>query len=141
MPPFRILRVLAVDLNVRAALVTDAARTVAPQPAQLTDWQKQNMAELKATGLPLGWELAPLWACQNGTTATYQKPCSGTVSPWDTVLLWLITLLGLLLGTGFVGDLDALISEGRDRMPRDGARDHAHLPRPRPGRRVCRMRW
>lgn len=117
----RILQVLAVDPNVRTALVTDAARTVAPQPAQppgaasapdagtasaslaqLTDWQKQNVAELAATGLPLGWKLAPLWVCQGGATATYQKPCSGAISPWDTALLWLISLLGLLLGTGLV---------------------------------------
>jgi GH25 family lysozyme M1 (1,4-beta-N-acetylmuramidase) len=111
----RILRVLAMDPNVRAALVTDAARTVAPQPAQapgagtpgaslaqLTDWQKQNMAELQATGLPLGWELAPLWVCEGGATATYQAPCSGAVSLWDTVLLWLGSLLGLLLGIGLV---------------------------------------
>ncbi|HEX7838037.1 MAG TPA: GH25 family lysozyme [Kofleriaceae bacterium] len=117
----RILKVLAVDPNVRAALVTDAARTVAPQSAQtpgaanasdagttsaslaqLTDWQKQEAAELKATGLPLGWKLAPLWVCQGGATATYQKPCSGEISPWDTVLLWLMSVLGLLLGTGLV---------------------------------------
>jgi GH25 family lysozyme M1 (1,4-beta-N-acetylmuramidase) len=117
----RILRVLAVDPNVRDALVTDAARAVAPQPAQtsgaanapdartvsdssaqLTSWQKQNVAELKATGLPLGWELTPLWVCQDGATAMYQKPCSGEISPWDTVLLWLMSLLGLVLGTGLV---------------------------------------
>jgi GH25 family lysozyme M1 (1,4-beta-N-acetylmuramidase) len=117
----RIVRVLAVDPDVRDALVADAARARAPEPtqtpgaantpdagtvgdalAQLTDWQKQNVAELKSTGLPLGWELAPLWSCDGGTTATYQEPCSGAVSLWDTALLWLVSLLGLLLGIGLV---------------------------------------
>jgi GH25 family lysozyme M1 (1,4-beta-N-acetylmuramidase) len=84
-----------------AANAPDAG-TVSASPAQLTSWQQQNVAELKATGLPLGWELAPLWVCQGGATAMYQKPCSGEISPWDTVLLWLMSLLGLLLGTGLV---------------------------------------
>ncbi|HSJ96760.1 MAG TPA: hypothetical protein VLC53_06800, partial [Myxococcota bacterium] len=117
----RIVRVLAVDPDVRDALVADAARTGAPEPtqtpgtanapdagtvgrslAQLTDWQQQNVAELQSTGLPLGWELAPLWVCEGGATATYREPCSGPISPWDTALLWLISLLGLLLGVGLV---------------------------------------
>jgi len=117
----RILRILAVDPNVRAALVSDAAGIVAAQPAstsgaasapgagtagdslaRLTSWQKQNVAELKATGLPLGWELAPLWVCQGGATATYRQPCGGAIAPWDTVLLWLLCLFGLALGIGLV---------------------------------------
>jgi GH25 family lysozyme M1 (1,4-beta-N-acetylmuramidase) len=117
----RILQVLAVDPNVRTALVADAASLTGSQSvqtlgsatapnaapasaslAQLTDWQQQNVTELKATGLPLGWGLAPLWVCQGGATATYQKPCSGEISPWDTVLLWLKSLLGLLVGIGLV---------------------------------------
>jgi GH25 family lysozyme M1 (1,4-beta-N-acetylmuramidase) len=121
MDAIRILRVLAVDPDVRDALVTDATRTAPPQPAQppgaanapdagtvsgslaqLTDWQQHNVEELKATGLPLGWEVAPLWVCEGDVPATYQKPCSGAFSPGDTVLHWLTSLLGLLLGIGLV---------------------------------------
>lgn len=106
----RILRILAVDPTVRTALVSDAAGMVAAQPAsgsgdslaRLTGWQKQNVEELKATGLPLGWDRAPLWVCQDGATATYQQPCSGGIAPWDTVALWLLSLFGLALGIGLV---------------------------------------
>ncbi|HET9627564.1 MAG TPA: GH25 family lysozyme [Kofleriaceae bacterium] len=96
----RILRVLAVDPKVRAELVADASQAEAT--ARLTTWQQQNVTELQATGLPLGWGLAPLWVCDGGATATYQHPCVGDVAVWNTAQLWLVCVLGLALGIGLV---------------------------------------
>lgn len=112
----RILRHLSVDPSARAALVSFAetapapVNTAADTPATsihgaamaVTDWQRQELAELKTIGFPLGWQHAPLWACQDGTAATSRKSCSGGVSVQDTLLLWLIRLLGLALGLSLV---------------------------------------
>jgi GH25 family lysozyme M1 (1,4-beta-N-acetylmuramidase) len=138
----RMLRILAVEPDVRDALVADAtgltaasatsttaatpsaattptatpssaaaapSSTTPAQPVastvrtgQLTTWQKQNAAELQSSGIPLGWELAPLWICQDGAAATYHHPCSGEVDAGATAKLWLTSLFGLLLGLGLL---------------------------------------
>jgi hypothetical protein len=112
----RILRVLSVSPTARSQLSTYADKlekheeTSAVLPGTLSDWQKENFAEIAATGLPLGWDKAALAICRypDGTaegrlwdTRCARRPeirRSIGLSIW----LWLVRLLGMLIGAGLI---------------------------------------
>ena len=87
-----------------AGLVDPSSRP--PLPATLSDWQRENFAEIAGTGLPLGWERAPLTVRVTETARSgclWGHECAGTISWSATVLLWLVRLLGLIVGAGLIG--------------------------------------
>jgi hypothetical protein len=104
----RIVRVLSVAKETRAALEAVALKldhgTWEKVPANLSEWQRHNLAELAATGLPLGWEKAPLWVChgEERLGRTWNERCGTGVEIVPTIWLWLVRLLGLLVGAGLI---------------------------------------
>ena len=124
----RILRVLSVNPQVRTQLATraeDEAKKVqaatsqpadptAPPteialasmaPSSFSQFQRENLDELRSTGLPLGWETAPLSVCDGPTrtVAVYGRRCGAAGMAFGaTLALWLMRLLGLLVGAGLI---------------------------------------
>ena len=112
----RILRVLAVSPSVRQKLIDRSGQIEAatkekppseasrPIDETLTSWQKSNLAEIAGTGLPLGWEAAPMWVCkESGNGWTWSRPCPGATDEAATAWLWLARILGLLVAAGLIG--------------------------------------
>src|SRR5207237_212725 len=122
----RVLRVLSVSADTRKALATVAEKRAEMRaeqkgemdkllPATLSEWQKENFAELQGTGLPLGWDRAPLAVYERGdervvktwndvwtvrSTAAAGAATDGQRPPESlalgaTTFLWLVRLLGL----------------------------------------------
>jgi hypothetical protein len=112
----RILRVLSVSPTTRTRLETIAEEDEVkhddgrPMPSTLSDWQKENLAEIAATGLPLGWDKAALAICRYPSgetegrlwdTRCHHKP-DMRMSLWLSLWLWLVRLLGMFIGAGLI---------------------------------------
>lgn len=110
----RIVRVLSAQPDTRRELTRLAeGRDAAPLPPEpvdlraLTRWQKDNLADLRSAGLPLGWETTPLRICSDGATrsvALLSQGCAAqSRTDWsETFLLWLARVLGLLVSAGLI---------------------------------------
>jgi hypothetical protein len=115
----RILRVLSIAPQTRGELsrAADAHIERGPDklPETLSDWQKENFAEIAASGLPLGWDKAALAICRYPDGAYPGLEAEGRL--WDvrchhrpdmrrslylSIWLWLVRLLGLLVGAGLI---------------------------------------
>ena len=112
----RILRVLSVSAAARERLAPladqltatagDGAKELGARDRQslqlLSSWQRENLAELAGQGLPLGWESAPIAICRGGVGRLPGRVCTDGVDPGATFWLWLVRLLGLLIGAGLI---------------------------------------
>jgi hypothetical protein len=110
----RIVRVLSAQPDTRRELAQLAEERSAarPQPElgdarALTQWQKDNLADLRSAGLPLGWETTPLRICGDGASrsvALLKQGCAaGSRTDWgETFLIWLARVLGLLVSAGLI---------------------------------------
>lgn len=109
----RIVRVLSVQPEVRRAVLALAQRPAPPaetptaaevQPT-LTSWQRDNLEDLRSAGLPLGWETSPLVVCGKAEKrhVSLSRTCAdGDLNTPETVLLWLVRVLGLLISVGLI---------------------------------------
>lgn len=110
----RIVRVLSAQPDTRRELaqLAEGRSAARPQPESgdaraLTQWQKDNLADLRSAGLPLGWETTPLRICGDGASrsvALFKQGCAaGSKTDWgETFLIWLVRALGLLVSAGLI---------------------------------------
>lgn len=110
----RIVRVLSAQPDTRRELAQLAEGHVAArlqpetgEPRRLTQWQKDNLTDLRSAGLPLGWETTPMRICGEGATrsvALLKQACAaGSSTHWgETFLIWLARVIGLLVSAGLI---------------------------------------
>ncbi len=98
----RLVQVLSVNQATRDKLAA-AGENALTDPA-LTGFQKANLEELQGAGVPIGWSKAPLVICPGDkhVAYTWHGAACGGWNAGETIFLWLVRLLGLLIGAGLI---------------------------------------